>query len=42
MDKNINIKIIIYNIMKHLKPFNRLNESTHYDELSLTIRDILS
>ncbi len=28
--------------MKHLKPFNRLNESTHYDELSLTIRDILS
>ena len=23
--------------MKHLKPFNRLNETTHYDELSLTI-----
>ncbi len=28
--------------MKHLKPFNRLNESNHYDELSLTIKDILS
>lgn len=28
--------------MKHLKPFNRLNESTHYNDLILTIKDILS